>query len=84
MRFVEIPKYADPKAAVTRLMQIATAAPRDTQGRVAIARIEKTFRSEGGTTAEYAQAMTTATQEGWLIVDATGKHVTFTGVNRLA
>jgi len=86
MKFKEDRPFADPEAAVARLLEIANGIEADHAGRIAIGAINHAFLSAGGNVGEYGAAMHRAVAEGWLEVHPSGAYAKLTqkGAERFA
>ena len=58
--------FADPEAALAKLLEIAGGLEADSAGRIAIGAISHAFLSAGGNASEYGAAMHLAVADGWL------------------
>jgi len=81
MKFVGDRPYADPEAAVRKLLDIANSVEAVQDGRIHIELINWPFLSElKGTPAEYKAGLDLAIARGWLWLHESGTYVKFTQV----
>jgi hypothetical protein len=86
MKFKEERPFADPEAAMVKLLEIANGVEVDHAGRISIGAINHAFLSAGGNVGEYGAAMHRAVADGWLEMHASGAYVKLTqkGADRFA
>jgi len=78
MKFVEPRPFANPEAAVRKLLEIANATEAVQDGRIYIERINGPFLYEHkGSTAEYKAGLDLAIAKGWLWLHESGTYVKF-------
>ena len=58
--------FADPEAAVSKLLEIANGLEADHAGRLAVEVINRQFRAAGGSYEEYGAAVKAAIGHGWI------------------
>jgi hypothetical protein len=78
MKFMDVRRFADPDAAVRKLVEIANAVEAVQDGRVYIERVNGPFLDAGGTPDQYRAALTCAIKLGWLWLHESGTYVKFT------
>jgi hypothetical protein len=79
MKFAEPRRFADPEAAVRKLLEIANATEAVQDGRIYIERINGPFLYEHkGSPAEYKAGLDLAIAKGWLWLHESGTYVKFT------
>jgi hypothetical protein len=66
MNFNERRPFADPEAALAKLLEIVGALEADADGRIAVGAISHAFQRLGGNASEYGAAMHRAVADGWL------------------
>jgi hypothetical protein len=66
MKFIKERAFADPDAAVLKLMEIANAVGAVQDGRIYIERVNGTFLEAGGTPDQYRAALAGVIKLGWL------------------
>ena len=78
-------RYADPRVAMTRLLELANAAEAD-KGRLLLGPLNRVLLEEGASVAEYGEGLKLALAEGLLELHASGAYVIFTqkGAERFA
>ena len=86
MKFKEDRPFANPEAAMAKLLEIANGLEADRAGRIAVGAINHAFLSAGGSVSEYGAAMHGAVAEGWLEAHPSGAYVKLTqkGADRFA
>jgi len=65
MNFNEHP-FADPDAALAKLLEIIGTLEADSDGRISVGAISHAFLNAGGNASEYGAAMHRAVADGWL------------------
>ena len=66
MKFKEDRPFADPEAALAKLLEIANGLEADHAGRLAVEVINRQFRAAGGSYEEYGPAVKAAIGHGWI------------------
>ena len=86
MKFKENHPFADPEAALAKLLEIANGIDADHAGRISVGAINHAFLCAGGNVNEYGAAMHRAVAEGWLESHPPGAYVKLTqkGADRFA
>jgi hypothetical protein len=87
MQFATDRPYADPEAAMRKLLEIANAVPAPQEGRIHIEKINGPMLFEfKATPAEYKAGLDLAIERGWFTLDRPGTFVKFTqaGANLFA
>jgi len=82
MKFKEDRPFANPEAAMAKLLEIANGLEADHAGRIAVPRDQPCIPERG----EYGAAMHGAVADGWLEAHPSGAHVKLTqkGADRFA
>jgi hypothetical protein len=79
MKYIGPRRFADPRAAARKLLEIANAVEAVQDGRIHIEKINGPFLyTEGGSPAEYGAGLKLATDRGWLWMHESGTYVKFT------
>jgi hypothetical protein len=86
MKFKEDRPFANPEAALAKLLEISNALEADHAGRISVGAINHAFLEAGGSVNEYGAAMHRAVADGWLDVHPSGAYVKLTqkGADRFA
>ena len=77
IKFVIDRRYADPRVAMGRFLEIANGLEAD-KGRISIGPINRTMLDEGASVAEYVAARDLAVTEGFITMQLSGAYVSFT------
>jgi hypothetical protein len=78
MKFVERHTFADPDAAVRKLVEIANGAEAVQDGRIYIERVNEPFLAAGGSADQFRAAIERAIALGWIWRHESGTYVRFT------
>ena len=78
MKFKEERPFANPEAAMAKLLEIANGLEADHAGRISVGAINHAFLNAGGNVNEYGAAMHRAVADGWLEMHASGAYVKLT------
>ena len=78
MKFKEDRQFADPAAAMVKLLEIANGLEADHGGRISVGAINHAFLDAGGNVNEYGAAMHRAVADGWLEMHPSGAYVKLT------
>jgi hypothetical protein len=79
MKFVESRTYADPEAAMRKLLEIANSVEAKQEGRIHIEKINGPMLFEhGAKPAEYKAGLMLAIDRGYLVLHESGTYVRFT------
>ena len=78
LKFKEERPFANPEAAMAKLLEIANGIEADLAGHIAFGAINHAFLSAGGNASEYGAAMHLAVAHGWLESHPSGAYVKFT------
>jgi hypothetical protein len=79
MKFVESRTYADPEAAMEKLLEIANSVEAKQEGRIHIEKINGPMLFEhGAKPAEYKAGLMLAIERGYLVLHESGTYVRFT------
>ena len=86
MKFKEDHPFANPEAAMAKLLEIANGIDADHAGRISVGAINHAFLCAGGNVNEYGAAMHRAVADGWLESHPSGAYVKLTqkGADRFA
>jgi hypothetical protein len=86
MKFKEDRPFANPEAALVKLLEISNALEADHAGRISVGAINHAFLKAGGSVDEYSAAMHRAVADGWLEAHPSGAYVKLTqaGADRFA
>jgi hypothetical protein len=86
MKFKEDRAFANPEAALVKLLEIANGLEADHAGRISVDIINRQFRDAGGSYEEYGAAVRAAIAHGWLTMHPSGAYLSFTqaGAERFA
>ena len=75
MKFKEDRPFANPEAALVKLLEIANALEADHAGRISDGAINHAFLETGGNGARYGAAIHRAVADGWLEAHPSGAYV---------
>ena len=78
MKFKEESPFANPEAAMVKLLEIANGLEGDHAGQIAVGAIIHPFLSAGGSVSEFGAAMHRAVADSWLESHPSGAYVKLT------